>query len=148
MMSEIDSEDEGVKQDGGQVLEGGEWPNIFQIPPSGDGFLRIGEWKPEPQGLKFELHGKVGEGNWFRLYECEHITEGSYPYTITGMVIPIGSHANLVLCKHCSQHIRGMILEEVFKQTLRNIPASQLMELFQEPATNPDDNTDQGLQSE
>lgn len=64
----------------------------------------------EVKPLKFE---KVGGTN---LYECEHFTENTYP--IEG-VLPIGSHTNIVLCRHCWQHMVGMALECTLRDMLR-----------------------------
>lgn len=63
----------------------------------------------EIQPLKFE---KVGGTN---LYECEHVTEKTYP--IEG-VLPIGSHTNIVLCRHCWDYMVSMSLEYTLRDML------------------------------
>lgn len=52
----------------------------------------------------------------FLLYECEHVTANTYPLET---VIPIGERANLILCKHCWQHVTGMVTEEILKEMMR-----------------------------
>lgn len=60
--------------------------------------------------LKFE---KLGGTN---LYECEHITNNTYPIS---SALPIGEHTNILLCKHCWAHTEGMALEGVIYNLLR-----------------------------
>jgi len=67
--------------------------------------------------LQYTTEGSEGP-NYFRVYECEHITDGSYPIA---NVIPIGSHTNLALCKHCWQHVYGMVAQEQVKEALRRM---------------------------
>lgn len=70
------------------------------------------EVKPpsEIKPLSFE---KVGGTN---LYECEHVTEKTHP--IEG-VLPVGSHTNIALCKHCWIHMQGMVLRYALVEMLR-----------------------------
>lgn len=63
--------------------------------------------------LKITIYGIEGEGQWFRLYECEHITNGSYPLETC---IPIGQHTNLAMCRHCWEGIRGEVSKEFVKE--------------------------------
>lgn len=85
----------------------------------------------EPQkGLRFELHGVEGEGMWFRLYECEHVTEGSYP---PREGIPIGDHANLLLCRHCWEHLKGRLSLELLTDALSKAAVEELRTSLSSP---------------
>lgn len=90
------------------------------------------------QPLHFDLHGKEGEGDWFRLYQCEHVTEGSYPVETA---VPLGSHTNMIFCKHCWLHLKGLILNDVIVETLRGhgafpgIDVEALMAILEESAS-------------
>lgn len=70
---------------------------------------------------KYELH-ETNNKNWFYLFECSHITNGTFPMETA---IPIGDHVNFLLCKHCWNHIIGMVttqlLNELLKQRLFEI---------------------------
>lgn len=69
--------------------------------------------------LKSELHN--AGPYWFYLYECGHLTDQIYP--VIDSAVPIGNHANLLLCRHCWQHIKGMAIEEMTKELIRHEPA-------------------------
>lgn len=76
----------------------------------------------EKQPLKCKLHD--GE-HWFYLYDCGHITAKNYP---PSTVIPAGDHANILLCRHCWQHVTGMAAEDILKDLLRQRPAPEVVE--------------------
>lgn len=71
------------------------------------------------EGLHFETHGVIGEGIWFHLYECQHVTEGSYPL---GVCLPIGANANIILCRHCWQQAKGMVAEDLLHKAVHSLP--------------------------
>lgn len=54
-----------------------------------------------------ELQGKT------RLYEYEHVTDKTYPGY---WVIPVGSHTNMFLCKHCWFHLKGLVTTEIVRE--------------------------------
>jgi hypothetical protein len=64
---------------------------------------------------KYELN-QVDENNWFYLFECDHITNGTFP---PENVIPIGEHTNFLLCKHCWNHIIGMVTTQLLNEALK-----------------------------
>ena len=88
--------------------------------------------------LHFEMMGQEGEPHWFRLYECEHVTEGAYPIETA---LPLGNHTNMLLCKHCWLHMRGLILNDIVIDTLRGtgalpgIDVDALMAILEETAS-------------
>lgn len=54
--------------------------------------------------------------NWFDLYECEHITDKTHRPMMT---VPAGPHSNVLLCKHCQLHLRGLVLQDMLTDLLR-----------------------------
>lgn len=66
--------------------------------------------------LRHDLHGSKGDSRWFDLYECEHISEDSYPIETA---IPVGTHTNFLLCRHCWEGVKGAVLQEVIRGVLR-----------------------------
>jgi hypothetical protein len=70
--------------------------------------------------LVYETHGIVGEGFWFRLYECSHITDNEYPIATC---VAIGAHANMLFCRHCWAQIKGMVAEELLHAGLHSLPS-------------------------
>jgi hypothetical protein len=68
----------------------------------------------KPQPLAVQVH-QAATDHPFQVYECEHITDGSYP---VAKAIPVGSHTNMALCKHCWQHVRGMAIEEMVSKAI------------------------------
>lgn len=74
--------------------------------------------------LKYEVHGEVGgEKPWFRLYECEHVTDNTYPISDA---IPIGDHTNLILCKHCLEGFTNRVAKEMLESLLRGMKPAEL----------------------
>lgn len=71
--------------------------------------------------IKSELHG-ADKTMWFYLYECGHLTKQTYPPDSFAGVVPIGEHANLLLCKHCWTHIKSMALSEMLQELIRHEP--------------------------
>lgn len=69
----------------------------------------------EPLQYSMENYDKP---NYFRIYECEHITDGTYGGNLPRNVIPVGEHSNILLCRHCWQHVKGMVLEEMVKASI------------------------------
>lgn len=72
--------------------------------------------------LKFEEHGGKPP---FLMYECEHVTAGTYPIM---MSIPVGEHTNMILCKHCWIHVEGLTLDRMVKRALKKMTPTQLGE--------------------
>jgi hypothetical protein len=66
--------------------------------------------------LYHELHGAYGGERYFRLYECEHMTEGSYPFE---QVLAVGTHTNIALCAHCWQQAKGYAFKELLEKVIR-----------------------------
>jgi hypothetical protein len=82
--------------------------------------------------LKYERHGISEEGiplqpNWFFLYECPHVTAGTYGLE-TG--VSIGEHVNLILCKHCWQQISGIVAIEILQDLLKVLPSDAVAKVF------------------
>ncbi len=72
-----------------------------------------------PTELKKELIGGLEY-----LYECEHITTDTYP----GVgVFHLGPSSTIFICRHCWNHIKGMVMEEVLRDILQSelIPATE-----------------------
>lgn len=58
--------------------------------------------------LRYEVSGPV------TLYECEHITAGTYKMTgDNGKVtlVSTGDHTAVMLCVHCATHLKGTVLD-------------------------------------
>lgn len=74
--------------------------------------------------LRYEASGKV------TLYECEHITAGTYKMAdSTGMatVITTGDNTAIILCVHCTTHLRGQVLSDMVVSMLREKTTKQLL---------------------
>lgn len=76
--------------------------------------------KEEP--LVYETHGIVGEGRWFRLYECPHVTDGSFPIALC---VNLGEHVNFIFCRHCWQDIKGLVAEEIIHKEFQSLPSER-----------------------
>lgn len=63
-----------------------------------------------------QTYGVEGVGAWFHLYQCEHLSNDSYPLEV---IIAIGEHSNMALCKHCWAGVKGAVLEEVIKGVIK-----------------------------
>lgn len=84
--------------------------------------------------LHFELHGGDHEPNYVRVYECEHITDGTYPVKkLSGGVLHVGEHASIAVCAHCWQHVTGMVLQEMVQDKVRSIVHRRFEEIMTGP---------------
>lgn len=70
-----------------------------------------------PSELVVKLYGSE-TAQPFLVYECEHVTNGTYNAT---EAIPVGSQINILLCKHCWEHVRGMAAQAILKEAIRSI---------------------------
>lgn len=77
--------------------------------------------------LEYTIRG-ANELDYFRLYECEHITDGAYP---AENALPVGDHTNIALCAHCWQHAVGMAIKEIVSDALKGKNISQLVEFIE-----------------
>lgn len=73
---------------------------------------------------------KSDHPDWYRLYECEHITDGTYP---AENAIPVGEHTNLILCKHCWTHVFGMVAADILKNAVRQKSMEEIHEMLTAP---------------
>lgn len=65
--------------------------------------------------LRYEVSGPV------TLYECEHITTGTYK--VVGehggvAVVSTGDHTAVMLCVHCATHLKGTVLDALVTNAL------------------------------
>jgi len=85
------------------------------------------------QLLKYdEYNGKFP----FLMYECEHVTAGTYPPM---NAIPIGEHTNMLLCKHCWLHLEGLVLDGMVKRVIKKMTPTQLAEFVKAICDEPND---------
>ena len=63
-----------------------------------------------------ELEKELITGKCY-LYNCGHLPDGPYPQY--GM-LPVGPYANLIVCKHCWQNLRNIMLVSFFEDLLKH----------------------------
>lgn len=73
-----------------------------------------------------DLEKELMFGKWY-LYKCNHIAEGTYP---EHGLVPVGPYANILVCKHCWQHLKNMFLVELLKEMIRGNQDETLRELL------------------
>lgn len=59
------------------------------------------------------------DGEPVTMYQCEHITDGTYKVDNGPNAISLGLHSYVVLCVHCMTHLRGEVLSGLVKDVLR-----------------------------
>lgn len=84
--------------------------------------MRDGEIEQVPE-LKKELMFDD-----YYLYECNHVTDGSYS---PQGVLPVGRYANILICRHCWQHIRDMFIADTFRDLLMEHSGPELTGMLQ-----------------
>lgn len=63
----------------------------------------------------------------FYLYECNHVTDGTYmPHGI----LPVGRYANILVCKHCWQNLQAMFLADMFREMVAGNPGEPLRDML------------------
>ena len=55
----------------------------------------------------------------FYMYKCGHLSEGSYP---EHGELPVGKHANILICKTCWQNLKNMFVADFLKDMIKQNP--------------------------
>ena len=61
------------------------------------------------------------------MYECEHLTAGTYKLASGANLVSTGEHTCMLLCVHCVTHHRGEILADLVLDVLRDRALPDLM---------------------
>lgn len=80
--------------------------------------------------LKFELHGNEDNPKYLRLYECEHLTDGTMPLASEYNIVHVGDHSSISLCKHCAQHMVGMVTRQLIADSIRRTSIEEIRKLL------------------
>lgn len=80
--------------------------------------------------LKFELHGNDDDPRYLMLYECEHLTDGTMLMADDHNIVHVGDHSSIILCKHCAQHMVGMVTEQLVRDSIRRMPIEEIRKLL------------------
>lgn len=79
-----------------------------------------------------ELRYETTAGGTVTLYECEHITAGTYKLAGDNgelTVVSTGENTAVLLCVHCATHLKGMVLDTLVTTALMEILRDEAKEI-------------------